>query len=111
MSNIDFNTALINFANVVLAAKQEYKESSKLTYFDRFNVTGKKGPKYVKVFISEIGKDGKEGHLRIHSFVEIATGNVYKPATFNAPAKHSRGNIYVNEGRSALGQMGEVRYL
>ena len=28
-----------------------------------------------------------------HAFIEIATGDIFKPATWAAPAKHARGNI------------------
>jgi hypothetical protein len=33
----------------------------------------------------------------VWTFIEIATGNILKPATFNAPAKHARGNIFQPE--------------
>lgn len=39
----------------------------------------------------------------VHCFVEIATGNIYKAATFRAPAKGVRGNI-MNEKRPYLSQ-------
>ena len=39
-----------------------------------------------------------------HSFVDIATGDVLKPASWKAPAKHSRGNIF--DAQNGLGSMG-----
>ena len=33
------------------------------------------------------------GQKSVHCFVEIATGNIYKAATWSAPAKGIRGNI------------------
>ena len=33
------------------------------------------------------------GSLSVHCFVEIATGDIYKAATWKAPAKIVRGNI------------------
>jgi len=33
----------------------------------------------------------EENHA--HSFVDMETGDIFKPATYRAPAKHARGNI------------------
>jgi len=43
----------------------------------------------------------------VHCFIEIATGNVLKAATWRAPAKHPRGNIYTigQEGVSEYGAL------
>jgi len=49
------------------------------------------GSKNVKILRQE--KIGRS----VWAFVEIATGNILKPATFNAPAKHARGNIFQPE--------------
>ncbi len=40
----------------------------------------------------------------VHSFVDIATGDVLKPAGWKAPAKHARGNIF--DEHNGLGSMG-----
>ena len=40
----------------------------------------------------------------VHCFVDVATGDVLKPATFKAPAKHARGNIF--DEHNGLGSMG-----
>lgn len=50
-------------------------------------VTVKAGRKFAKVFLEREG-DAYSG--RIHAFVEIATGHVFKPAGLNAPAKGVR---------------------
>jgi hypothetical protein len=39
-----------------------------------------------------------------HAFVDIATGDVLKPASWAAPAKHARGNIF--DEHNGLGSMG-----
>jgi hypothetical protein len=44
------------------------------------------GKKYYKVMIKTCGSTS------VHCFVD-AEGNIYKPASFNAPAKDIRGNI------------------
>ena len=55
---------------------------------DTFETTA--GPKYVRV----VRRDPRHGGRSVHCFVEIATGDVLKAATWRAPAKHARGNIW-----------------
>lgn len=51
------------------------------------------------------------GSRSVHSFVNRATGDVLKAASWNAPAKHARGNILnADFGRSALSDYG-IKYL
>lgn len=51
------------------------------------------------------------GSRSVHSFVNRATGDILKAASWNAPAKHPRGNILnADFGRSALTDYG-VKYL
>lgn len=50
-----------------------------------------KGNKYWRI----ISKDN--GHESVHAFLEVATGNIYKPASWRAPAKHIRFNIFQND--------------
>ena len=81
------------------------------TYTDRFEfmegtvyAPSKGGSRFVKVltYESRIETDYETGEKtihkdkkgRIHCFVEKETGDVYKPATWRAPAKHARGNLY-----------------
>jgi len=48
----------------------------------------------------------------IHAFIDLATGDIYKPASRNAPAKHVRGNVLSDEnGMESLDSCGFVRYL
>jgi hypothetical protein len=73
----------------------------------------KGGRRYVKLERTE--SDPKTGENRgqrfVHSFVEKATGDIFKPATYRAPAKHARGNIYRGNGADALDDAANVRYL
>ena len=39
-----------------------------------------------------------------HAFIDRTNGDVLKPATWRAPAKHARGNIFDN--KNGLGSMG-----
>ena len=50
-----------------------------------------KSRRYVGIFAKR-GCDEKAG--RIWAFVDTTNGNVLKPASWRAPAKHSRGNIF-----------------
>lgn len=47
------------------------------------------GRRYVKVV--RLMVNGQES---VHSFIDMTNGDVLKPATWRAPAKHARGNIY-----------------
>lgn len=52
----------------------------------------KPGAKFTRI----IGRLG--GQDSVHSFIENATGDVLKAATYKAPAKGARGNIATTEG-------------
>lgn len=74
------------------------------------------GKKYVKLVRID---DGGEGSSSVHSFVSAVdnpkkgekVGDILKPATYSAPAKHPRGSIFVDNGRGALTESGFVKYL
>jgi hypothetical protein len=43
----------------------------------------------------------------VHSFVDKSNGDVLKAASWKAPAKHARGNIYAADfGKSAISAYG-----
>ena len=48
------------------------------------------GKRFHKV-IEKSSMSGTSGS--VHCFVDIATGDIYKPASWNAPAKGIRGNL------------------
>jgi len=52
-------------------------------------ITFSEAKKYYKVWYHPLPSTSKS----IHCFVEIATGNIFKPASWTAPAKGIRGNI------------------
>lgn len=69
--------------------------------FEVDKVTVKKGRRYVKVIRG----------TSVYAFVDINDGNVYKPASWKAPAKHARGNIFNDDnGLDCCGAYG-VAYL
>ena len=62
-----------------------------------------KGRRYMKVTVTTVPGDGKS----VHCFVDRTNGDVLKPAGWNAPAKHARGNIFDdNNGLGAMGPHG-----
>ena len=73
----------------------------------------KGGRKYAKLIAGE--NDPKTGEARpsrsVHSFVDKATGEIFKPASFKAPAKHARGSIYRDNGRDSMTASAHVKYL
>ncbi len=106
----EFNEALENF--------RATSEEILLAYFERNDftfavpgVTIGKGRKYIKLWNTEAVDGGEARVNRIHAFVEVSTGDIFKPASTKAPAKHKRGNIYENAGRECLTEAGHVAYL
>ncbi|WJZ47947.1 hypothetical protein [Synechococcus phage DSL-LC03] len=55
------------------------------------------GKKYLKVIMRDTG-----GSKSVHAFVNKTTGEVYKPASWRAPAKHVRYNLTNQEQREWL---------
>lgn len=53
----------------------------------------KVGRRYIKIICGS----------SVHAFVDSKNGNVLKPASWNAPAKHSRGSIFSEDnGKSCM---------
>lgn len=73
----------------------------------------RKTPKYWKIDRVELDKD--TGEIRKYGRSSAGAvdfdGNVFKSASYNAVAKGIRGNIFVNNGFSAITGDGYIRYL
>lgn len=54
--------------------------------------------------------DGSRGGS-VKAFVCRATGTIYKPAGWAAPAKHGRGNVMEDAGSESMDKCGFVKYL
>ena len=61
------------------------------------------GRKYHKI-IMVVPNEGRDPSRSVHAFVDKKTGEVYKPASFKAPAKHVRFNLLVITEREWLFQ-------
>ena len=65
------------------------------------NFVIKNGRKYYKIMQREFRNDDwREGC--VHSFVDKNTGEVYKPASYNSPAKHVRYDMRIINQRERL---------
>lgn len=63
--------------------------------------------KYLKIITRKDDKDQS-----VIAFIDRNNGDVYKPACWSRPAKHIRGNILRNFGKSSLNECGyQIRYL
>ena len=67
----------------------------------------KKGKRYIKINRKNVSGSG----LSVFAFIDAKKGNTYgdilKPASWRAPAKHARGNVFDgNHGISSVGVFG-----
>jgi hypothetical protein len=84
-----FNEALAGFVSQAQAVMDEHK-AKHYPNIPRDVLTVKMGRRYAKIIrTSECGN-----HRSVHCFVDRTNGDVLKAASWKAPAKHARGNIY-----------------
>ena len=79
----DINSQQTIEENVYKLAEYIKADYNKYGYKSDYNVTIKKGRKYYKVITEN----------SVHAFVDVNNGDVYKPASWNKPAKHVRFNL------------------
>ena len=101
----DFQEAFETYVKVVREVYDTYFRNSFPGIEPPMVEVEPKGRRYKKV----VTDNGVQ--RMVHSFVEIETGYIFKPASWKAPAKHARGSIFENEGRDALTPQGGVHYL
>jgi hypothetical protein len=113
---MDFNDALVKFVEGVQEISNDYfaKHLTRLVP-DLYQVEG--GKKYIKISKTD---NGGEGSKSVHSFIVTVDdprkgqrmGDVLKPASWKAPARHARGNIFSDKnGLEAVNDHGWVNYL
>lgn len=91
MVNADLATALIGFKDVII--DNYYNKWAPETGADtdpsRFGIEFEEGNKYIKVV--SVSWNSRS----VHSFVEKKTGNIWRAASWKAPARnHVRGNVF-----------------
>ena len=87
----------------IIGCQEIVDENNKqFEYVQRPKVVYTKGRKYIKVIREESGQGQS-----VHCFVNIQTGDVLKAASWKAPAKHARGNIFNDDnGLNCMGPYG-----
>lgn len=110
----EFEAQLEAFRVVAEGVVREHFDSNGYTFAVPNVEVAKGGRKFIKLLRTESNPETgeKQGQTMVHSFVEIETGDILKAATFKAPAKHARGNIWdADAGRSSMTAAGHIAYL
>jgi hypothetical protein len=95
----DFDKAFDSFLKGTIKIFDDYMKKS-YPNNPKEVIVAKKGKKYIKL----IRKYADEQHGSVHAFVNSLNGDVLLPASFKAPAKKSRGNLFDKD--NGLGRMG-----
>ena len=68
----------------------------------------RKGSKYIKIISEDCNRPGGDRSNRrtVWGFVDRSNGDILKPANWNRPAKHNRGNIFDENPLLFIGQYG-----
>ena len=79
--------------NRYIAGLQRDFDSQGLTHVKR-GFAAQEGRKYIKIVDGYVEDNGELESRSVVAFIEKTTGDVYKPAGWNAPAKGVRFNLY-----------------
>jgi hypothetical protein len=74
------------------------KESAEKGMLFGYLLEAREGNKFVKICIGSEPRKRPAAIQSVFLFVDKATGDVFKPASFNVPAKIARYNIATEEG-------------
>ena len=94
-----FDVAFDKWFKGATKIRDEYLKKNFPISYEQEELTFKKGKKYIKVIQRQ--KGAKLGS--VWAFIDTTTGDVLKPASFSAPAKGARGNIY--DAKGGLGRI------
>ena len=92
MSNPNYDESINKFRDLVLERFKRYCEAHRFTHLSNTQFVIENGRRYDKIV--EVEDPRHPTNRRVHSFIERETGNILMPATYKAPAKHARGNIF-----------------
>lgn len=111
MDKAKFDAALESFRSRAETVAREHFDRNGYTFAVPGVRITSNGRRFAKLISFET-RNGESMEKGVHSFVEIETGDIFKPKTYKAPAKHSRGNIFTDDhGLSSLTDTGSVKYL
>lgn len=103
----NFDEALQTFLSLWREKKEEYRKKH-LSNLPPSRFILHPGRRFVKV--SETDHLSKQEF--VVAFIEKSTGDIYKAASWRAPAKHARGNIFSEEnGQEAISPNLSINYL
>lgn len=118
--NVELNAKITEFVTVA--------DEITATYWTRQNFTFSPPPthradflsdKWVRIVNIEHTHDGGSRVSSVYAFIALVDnttkalgvvkpGDIHKPATFKAPAKHARGNVFEANYRTCLNEHGPV---
>ena len=91
--------ALDKFINLIQDMKDVYMTKN-FPALQRPVITADDGRRYAKIIVSD------SSSRSVYCFVDLTNGDVLKAATWKAPAKHSRGNIFANDPTAGVNVYG-----
>jgi hypothetical protein len=80
---------LNNINRIIKQMLVRYREYSTLD----FDFVVEEGKKYYKIINGYVSEDGRIKQRGVHAFVDKSSGDMYKPASWRAPAKGVRFNV------------------
>jgi hypothetical protein len=89
---------LVEFLDERKAAHKEYMQNMGYNWDEPVTMT--QGQRYAKLITG----------TSVTAFIDMRNGDIYKPASWKAPAKHVRGNIF-DTTNGAFDSQGFVKYL
>lgn len=90
MTTTEFTDALKLYIEGQQHLINEYWKQMGFTYAPPDRVETEEGKRYVRV----VRQDARGSSRSAMAFVDKTTGDVFKAASWKAPAKHARGNIF-----------------
>ena len=83
---------------------QDVVDDSMRNYSFEKKLSVNKGRRYDKIISEDVGTSSNQ--TSVWAFVDKTNGDILKPATWKAPAKHPRGNIYESDSMQFIGPYG-----
>lgn len=85
-------------------AMRETHRLAKFPNLDPESLTIEKGRKYARIVVNREGNRGPG--QSVYCFVQLDNGDILKSATWKAPAKYTRGNIFAADPLAGVGEYG-----